>query len=119
MSKLLALFGVVLAGALAAVFFFRRKSEESWGATWSSVKDSTSSWGETAAHESGKAVDGVVEAAEHVTDAAFDFGDELKGNASKAAHEANKTAGKVAASADDTTTAATNLADEVKEGKAI
>ena len=46
MSKLIA---VVLAGALAAVLFFWRKSEGSWGSMWSSAKDSGSSWSETAA----------------------------------------------------------------------
>ena len=118
MSKLFALFAVVLAGALAALFFFRRKSEESWGATWSSAKDSTSSWGETAAHESGKAFDKVTAAAEHATTAVLDSGDELKGNASEAAQEAGKAAGKVAGGADDATTAATNLADQVEDGDA-
>jgi hypothetical protein len=42
MSKLFALFAVVLAGAVAAVLFFQRKSGESWGSTWKSMKDSSS-----------------------------------------------------------------------------
>ena len=116
MSKLFALCAVVLTGALAAVFFFRRKSQESWDATWSSAKDSTSSWGETAARESGKAFDKVTAAAEHATTAAFDSGDELKGKASEAAHQAGKAADRAAAGVDDATGATTNLADEVKDG---
>ena len=118
MSKLFALFAVVLAGAVAAVLFFQRKSGESWGSTWKSMKDSGSAWGETAAHESGKAVDEVTATAKQATTAASDLGDELKGNASEAAHEAGKTADKVAAGADDASNAASDLADEVKEGKA-
>jgi gas vesicle protein len=118
MSKLFALFAVVLAGAVAVVLFFRRKSGESWGSTWKSAKDSGSSWGETAAHESGKAVDTVTATAKQATTAVSDLGDQLKGNASEAAHEAGKTADRVAAEADDATNAATNLADEVKEGNA-
>ncbi len=52
MSKLIA---VVLAGALAAVLFFWRKSEGSWSSMWGSAKGSSSSLGETAAHEYGNA----------------------------------------------------------------
>ena len=86
---------------------------------WSSAKDSSSSWSETAAHESGKAADRVAAAAEHATTAVFDLGDELKANASEAAHEAGKAADRAAETADDATTAATKLADEVKDGNAI
>ena len=118
MSKLFAVFAVVLAGAVAAVLFFQRKSGESWGSTWKSMKDSGSAWGKTAAHESGKAVDEVTATAKQATTAASDLGDELKENASEAAHEAGKTADKVAAGADDASNAASDLADEVKEGKA-
>jgi hypothetical protein len=118
MSKLFALFAVVLAGALAAVLFFRRKSGESWGSMWSSVQDSSSSWSEAAADESGKAVDSVTAAAEHATTAVVDFGDELKGNASAAAHGARTTADRVAAGA-DATSASTNPADEVEDGNAV
>jgi gas vesicle protein len=118
MSKLFALFAVVLAGAVAVVLFFWRKSGESWGSTWKSMKDSGSSWGEAAAHESGKAVDRVTVTAKQATTAGSDLGDQLKGNASEAAHEAGKTADRVAAEADDATNAATNLADGVKEGNA-
>ncbi len=119
MSKLFALFAVVVAGAVVAVLFFRRKNRESWGSMWNSAKDSSSSWSETAAHESGKAVDSVSAAAEHATTAVFDLGDELHGNASEAAQEAGKTADRVAAGVDDATNSATKLADEVKDGNAI
>ena len=51
MSKLIA---VVLAGALAVVLFFWRKSEGSWGSMWSSGKDLSSSLGETAADGSAR-----------------------------------------------------------------
>ena len=115
MSKLIA---VVLAGALAAVLFFWRKSEESWSSMWSSVKDSGSSWSKTAAHESGKAADRVAAAADHATTAVSDLADGLKGSASQAAHKAGKAADRAAEMADDATTAATNLADEVKGGNA-
>ena len=116
MSKLIALLALVLAGALAAVLFFWRKSEASWSSMWSSAKDSSSSWSETAAHGSGKAAERVAAEAEHATTAVFDLGDELKGNASQAAHEA---ADRAAETDDDATTAATDLADEVKGGNAI
>ena len=86
---------------------------------WNSAKDSSSSWSETAAHESGKAADRVAAAAEQATTAVFDFGDEVKGNASGAVHEADKAADKATATADDATTAAAKLADEVKDGNAI
>ena len=119
MSKPIALLAVVLAGALAAVLFFWRKSEESWSSMWSSAKDSSSSWSETAAHESGKAADSVAAVAEHATTAVFDLGDELKANASEAAHEAGQAADRAAETDDDATTAATKLADEVKGGNAI
>ena len=101
MSKLFALFAVVLASAVAIVLFFRRKRGESWGSTWKSMKDSGSSWSETAAHESGKTVDRVTATAKQATTAGSDLGDRLKGNASEAAHEAGKTADRVAAKADD------------------
>jgi hypothetical protein len=119
MSKLFALFAVVLAGALAAVLFFWRRSEESWGSMWSSAKDSSSSWSETAVHESGKAADRVAAAAEHATSSLFDLGDDLKGTASGAAQEAGKAADTVTAGAENATTAATNLADQVKDDPAI
>ena len=115
MSKLIA---VVLAGALAAVLFFWRKSEESWSSMWSSAKESSSSWSETAVHESGKAADRVAAAADHATTAGSDLADEVKGSASKAAQKAGKAADRAAETADDATTAATNLADEGKGGNA-
>ena len=117
MSKLLAL---VLAGALAAVLFFWRKREGSWGSMWSSAKDSSSEWSETAARESGKAADRVAAAADHANAAVSDLADdEVKGSAVQAAHEAGKAAERAAQTDDDATAAATNLADEVKGGTAI
>jgi hypothetical protein len=115
MSKLIA---VVLAGALAAVLFFWRKSAESWGSMWSSAKDSSSSLSKTAVRESGKAADRVEAAADHATSAVSDLADEVKGSASQAAHKAGKAAAKAAETDDDGTTGATNLVDEVKGGKA-
>ena len=116
MSKLIAL---VLAGALAAVLFFWRKSEGSWSSMWSSAKDSSSEWSETAARESGKAADRVVAAADDATAAVSDLADEVQESASQAAHEAGKAAERAAQADDDATAAATNLADEVKGGTAI
>ena len=119
MSKLIALLAAVLAGALAAVLFFWRRSEESWSSMWSSAKDSGSSWSETATHEFGQAADRVAAAADHATTAASDLAGELKGNASQAAHEAGSADDRVAETLDDATTAAGNLADEVKGSSAI
>jgi hypothetical protein len=85
MSKLIAL---VLAGALATVLVFWRKREGSWSSMWSSAKDSSSEWSETAAHETGKAADRVSAAADHASAAASDLADEVKGSAAQAAHEA-------------------------------
>ena len=116
MSKLIAL---VLAGALAAVLFFWRKSEGSWSSMWSSAKDSSSEWSETAAQEAGNAADRVAAAADRATAAASDLADELKESASQAAHEAGKAAERAAQTDDDVTTVATNLSDEVKGGKAV
>ena len=82
----------------------------------SSAKDSGSSWGKTAAHESGKAADRVAAEADHVNVAVSDLTDGLKGSASQAADEAGKAADRAAEMSDDATTAATNLADEVKGG---
>ena len=105
MSKLIALLAVLLAGALAAVLFWRRKSEESWSSVWSSAEDSGSSWSKTAAHESGKEVS--------------DLADEVEGSASQAAHKAGEAAERAAKTPDDATTAATDLVDEVKGGNPI
>jgi hypothetical protein len=118
MSKLMSLLVAILAGALGAVLFFWKKSEGSWGAMWSSARDSSSSWSETAARDSGKAADRVAAAADDATTAVSDLADELKGTASQAAHEAGKAADVAAETGDDATTAATDLADEVKGGGA-
>ena len=119
MSKLIALLAVLLAGALAAVLFWRRKSEESWSSVWSSAEDSGSSWSKTAAHESGKAADTVAAAADHATTEVSDLADEVKGSASQAAHKAGEAAERAAKTPDDATTAATDLVDEVKGGNPI
>ena len=84
MSKLIAL---VLAGALAAVLVFWRKREGSWSSIWSSAKDSSTSWSETAAHESSKAADRVAVAADHATAFVSDLADDVKGSTTQAAHE--------------------------------
>ena len=116
MSKLIALLAVVLAGALAAVLFFRRKSEESWSSMWSGAKDSSFSWGKTVADESGKAADRAAAPADHAAAAVSDLADEVKGRAAQAAHEAGEAAETAAETADDAGTAAADLADEVKGG---
>jgi hypothetical protein len=119
MSKLIALLAVILAGALAGVLFFWRKSEESWGSMWGSAQDASPSWSNTVARESGQAADRVATAAEDATTAVSDLADELKGSASQAAHEAGDAADRGAETDDDGTTAATRLADEIKGGNAI
>ncbi len=106
MSKLIV---VVLAGALAAVLFFWRKSEESWSSMWGSVKDSGSSWSETAAHESRNAADTLATAADQATTSVSDLADDVKRSASHAAHKAGE----------DASTATTNVADEIKDGDAV
>jgi hypothetical protein len=116
MSKLTAL---VLAGALAAVVFFWRRSEESWGSMWSSAKGWSSSWSKTAAHEFGEATDRVAAAPDHATTTVSDLADEVKGSAAEAAHKAGKAADTATETADDATTAATELAREVEGGNAI
>ena len=112
MSKLIAM---VLAGALAAVLFFWRKSEESWSSMWSSVKDSSSSWSETAAHDYGKAADRVAAAADDATTAGSDLADAVKGRASQAADKVGNAADTMAETADHASTAASDLADDVKD----
>ena len=114
MSKLFAL-AVLLAGAIAAVLFWRKR-EGSWDSVWSSAKDSSSEWSTTATQESGKAVERVAATAEHATTAVSELADQVTGGASEAAHEAGDAA---AATADDAATAATNLADEVKGGNPV
>ena len=84
MSKLTAL---LLAGALAAVLVFWRKREGSWGSIWKSAKDSSSSWSETAAHESSKAADRVAAATDQATAFVSDLAGEANGGAAQAAHE--------------------------------
>ena len=84
MSKL---FALVLAGALAAVLVFWRKREGSWSSIWSSAKDSSSSWSEAAAHESGKAAHRVAAAADDATAFVSDQADEVKGGAAQAARD--------------------------------
>jgi hypothetical protein len=77
MRKLIAL--LVAVGAVAAVVFFWRRDQESWKSTWCSAKDSTSSWGKTAAREAEKSVDSVSSVADRAADAASDLADEVKG----------------------------------------
>ena len=115
MSKLIAL---VLAGALAAVLYFWRKSAESWSSMWNSAKDSSSSLSKTAVRESGKAADRVEAAADQATVAVSDLADEVKGSASQAVHKAGQAAAKAAQTDDGSATGATNLVDEAKGGNA-
>jgi len=76
MKKLITL--VVMIGAAAAVVLFWRKNRRSWDSTWSSAKDTTSSWGKNAADQAGKAADTLSGAAAGVTDKASDAADELR-----------------------------------------
>lgn len=77
MSKLVALLAVLLAGALAAVFYWR-KNGESWNSTLSSAKDTGSSWTQAAAHESAKAADKAAAVADDANTALSDLADGLK-----------------------------------------
>jgi hypothetical protein len=112
MQKLTTSLAVVLAGAPAAVLFFWRRSEDSWGSMWSSAKDSTSEWSDTASREVGKAYDSVAEAADRASTEAARRADEFIGDVKGAGHEA---ADRAADHAGDASKAASDLLDDVKE----
>jgi hypothetical protein len=59
MKRLFALVVALLAaiGAATVVFFWRKNHRKSWDSSWSSAKDTASSWSKTAADEAGKAAD--------------------------------------------------------------
>jgi len=113
MTKLLALLVAVLAGALAVVLFFWRRSEESWSSMWGSARDSTSSLSTTAVHEGNVAVDRAIRTAEGAADAVAGLAAELRGAASQAAREAGRAVDQAAAA--DATDRASELAGEAEE----
>jgi hypothetical protein len=83
MKKLIALLVGLLAavGAVVTVLFFWRKKQGSWRATWSSAKDTTTSWGTTAADEAGKAADKITAMADGAANTASNVADQAKGAA--------------------------------------
>jgi hypothetical protein len=98
MKGLIALLAAL--GAAAAAVVFLRNRNESWDSTWSTTKDTASSWGQTAADEASKAF-------ETAKNSASSWGD-------TAADEAGKAADRATAAAGSATDAASNVADEVK-----
>jgi hypothetical protein len=81
MKKLIGLLVGLLAavGAVVTILFFWRKKQGSWSSMCSSAKDTTSSWGTTAADEAGKAADKVTAGSDDASKAASNLADELKG----------------------------------------
>jgi hypothetical protein len=112
MTKLIAL--LALAGAVAAAVFFWRKNDGSWESMWSSTKDTTSSWSQTAAQEAGRAADGIAARANSVTSAASHLAEEAKGDGSQAHEKVTEVADKVVATADSAAEATSDVADKAK-----
>jgi hypothetical protein len=85
MKKLIALLVALLAalGASVAVLFFRRKNQGSLDSTWSSAKDTATSWGKTTADEAAKAGAAARSMAEDATDAASALVDQVEGAATR------------------------------------
>ena len=110
MTKLIGL--LALAGAVAAAVFFWRKNEGSWEATWSSTRDTTSSWGKAVAEEAVKAADTVSTAVEDGTSAISDLAQEITSATTDATRKIDVAAKKVSTAKAD---AASVLADEVTE----
>ena len=98
MKGLIALLAAL--GAAAAAVVFLRNRNESWDSTWSTTKDTASSWGHTAADETSKA-------AETAKNSASSWGDTAADEASKAADTATDMAGRAG-------NAASYVADEVE-----
>ena len=81
MKKLIALLVGLLAtvGAVVTILFFWRKKQGSWSAMCSSAKDTTTSWGTTAADEAGKAADKMTAMADGAADTASNVADQTNG----------------------------------------
>ena len=81
MKKLIALLVGLLAtvGAVVTILFFWRKKHGSWDATWSSARDTTTSWGKTAADGAGKAADKVTAMADGAANKASNAADQAQG----------------------------------------
>ena len=77
MKKLITLL-LTIGAAIAVVVFFRRKNKQSWDETWSSAKDTTSSWAKSAGDEAGKAADRLSGVAGRAGDAAADAAEEAR-----------------------------------------
>jgi hypothetical protein len=84
MKKLVALLVGLLAaiGAAATILFFKQRNQGSWSSVWGCAKDTTTSWGETAAREAGKAADGAASAGDGATQEAAKIVDQAKGTIS-------------------------------------
>ena len=81
MKKLIALLVGLLAtvGAVVTILFFWRKKQGSWSAMCSSAKDTTTSWGKTAADEADKAADKITAMADGAATTASNVADQAKG----------------------------------------
>ena len=117
MQKLITLLAIVVAGALVAVLFFWRRSQDSWDSMWSSARDSTSSWSDTASQGVGKAVNTVAAEVDRAATQGSQLAEELKGTATRAANETGKAADGVADAAGDASIAASDIAEDLKGGK--
>jgi hypothetical protein len=81
MKKLVALLVGLLAaiGAVVTVVFFWRKKQGSWISMCRHAKDTTTSWGKTAADEAGKAADKITAMADGAATTASNVSDQAKG----------------------------------------
>ena len=88
MKTLIALIVGLLAavGAAVTIVFFWRKKQGSWDATWSSAKDTATSWGDTAADQAGKAADKITTLADDAGEAASNAADQVRRGARTGQH---------------------------------
>jgi hypothetical protein len=80
MKKLFALIVGVLAiiGAVVTGLFFWRRKQGSWDATWKSVKDTATSFGNSTADQAGKAGEKVTSLVDSAGEAASNAADAVK-----------------------------------------
>jgi hypothetical protein len=81
MRKLIALLVGLLAaiGAVVTILFFWRRRQGSWDSTWSSAKDTATSWGKTATDQAEKVVDNAAAQGHSAREEASSAVEEVKG----------------------------------------